>query len=89
MAAAATPIKVDAHTDQLISHAAHFLGRSKKDVVDAAVREYIENHRAEIQEAVTQALKQLDGTVAASVSLLTGMSRAELDKLGGFSDPQS
>jgi hypothetical protein len=88
MGAAATPIKVDAETDQLISHAAHFLGRSKKDVVDVAMREYIENHRTEIQDAVTQALHQLDGSIASSVSLLTGMSRADLDELGGFSDPQ-
>ncbi|GAA3232389.1 hypothetical protein ACFO1B_20875 [Dactylosporangium siamense] len=86
MAAAVNPIKVDAHTDQLISHAAHFLGRSKKDIVDVAVREYIDNHRAEIQESVTRALHQLDGTVAGSVSLLTGMSRSELDDLGGFAD---
>jgi hypothetical protein len=82
--ASVAPIKVDAQTDRLISHAAHFLGRSKKDVVDAAMREYIENHRAEIQEAVTAALRQLDGSVAGSVSLLTGLSRAELDELGGF-----
>ncbi|WP_033340029.1 hypothetical protein [Catenuloplanes japonicus] len=86
--AAVTPIKVDASTDQLISHAAHFLSRSKKDVVDTAVREYIENHRDEIQVAVTAALKQLDGTLAGSVSLLTGMSRDELDELGGFADPK-
>jgi hypothetical protein len=86
MAAAATPIKVDAHTDQLISHAAHFLGRTKKDIVDVAVREYIENHRAEINESVTRALQQLDGTVAGSVALLTGMSRSDLDELGGFTD---
>ncbi|GIJ45914.1 hypothetical protein Val02_28000 [Virgisporangium aliadipatigenens] len=52
-----------------------------------AVREYIENHRAEIQEAVARALKQLDGSVAGAVSLLTGMSRAELDEIGGFEDP--
>jgi hypothetical protein len=88
MAAAATPIKVDAKTDQLISHAAHFLGRSKKDVVDVAVREYIENHRSEIQGAVQQALRQLDGSIAGSVALLTGMSRQELDELGGFSESQ-
>jgi hypothetical protein len=88
MAAAAIPIKVDAATDQLVSHAAHFLGRSKKDVVDIAVREYIENHRSEIQEAVQHALRQLDGSIASSVALLTGMSRQELDELGGFSESQ-
>ncbi|WP_405094742.1 hypothetical protein [Micromonospora sp. NBC_01412] len=86
MATAATPIKVDTQTDQLISHAAHFLGRSKKDVVDVAVREFIENHRAEIQQAVGEALRQLDGSTAGSVALLTGMSRSELDELGGFSE---
>ncbi|GAB3139150.1 hypothetical protein GCM10027290_07770 [Micromonospora sonneratiae] len=85
MAAAASPIKVDAQTDQLISHAAHFLKRSKKEVVDIAIREYIENHRSEIQTAVSQALRQLDGSTASSVALLTGMSRDELDELGGFS----
>lgn len=29
---------------ELVSHAAHFMSRSKKDVVDAAVREYIDAH---------------------------------------------
>ncbi|MFY1700833.1 hypothetical protein ACN28G_03630 [Micromonospora sp. WMMA1923] len=84
MAAAVTPIKVDSATDQLISHAAHFLGRSKKSIVDDAIREYIENHRVEIQEAVGSALRQLDGSTASSVALLTGMSRDELDEIGGF-----
>jgi hypothetical protein len=83
--ASVTPIKVDAQTDQLISHAAHFLGRSKKGVVDLAIREYIDNHRTAIQEGVTRALHELDGSV--SVSLLTGMSRGELDEIGGVPEP--
>jgi hypothetical protein len=87
VATAGTPIKVDVQTDKLISHAAHFLGRSKKDVVDLAVREYIENHREAIHNGVSEALQQLDGTVASSVSLLTGLSREELDSIGGFSEP--
>jgi hypothetical protein len=87
MAATATPIKVDAQTDKLISHAAHFLGRSKKDVVDVAVREYIENHRGDIQAGVVAALRQLDGSVASSVALLAGISRDELDEFGGVSEP--
>jgi hypothetical protein len=87
VAAAGTPIKVDSQTDKLISHVAHFLGRSKKDVVDIAVREYIDNHREAIQAGVSQALQQLDGTVATSVALLTGLSREDLDDLGGVSEP--
>lgn len=39
MATATAPIKVDAATDELVSHAAHFLSRSKKGVVDVAARE--------------------------------------------------
>ena len=36
MASGVAPVKVDVETDALISHAAHFLDKSKKDVVDAA-----------------------------------------------------
>ncbi len=86
MSSAASPIKVDATTDGLISHAAHFLDRSKKDVVDAAVREYIENHRDEINAGVRAALLQLDGSVASAVSLLTGFDAAKLDELGGLKE---
>ena len=81
---ASAPIKVDAATDELISHAAHFLGYSKKDVVDIAVREYIENHRDEINKGVRAALTQLDGSVAAAVSLLTGFDAGKLAELRGF-----
>ena len=84
MAAATTPIKVDAATDELVSHAAHFLSRSKKDVVDAAVREYIDAHRDEINAGIKAALGQLNGTAEAAVSMLTGLSAEELDDLGGM-----
>lgn len=85
---ATAPIKVDAQTDKLISHTAHFLGSSKKDVVDAAVREYVEKHRAEIQQGVTEALGQLDGSIASSVALFSGLSREDLDSVGGVEESQ-
>lgn len=84
MAGTLAPIKVDSETDALISHAAHFLRSSKKDVVDVAVREYIERHREEIQKAALEALRTLDGSTASAVQLLTGASDDELDELGGF-----
>ncbi|GAA4491655.1 hypothetical protein [Microbacterium panaciterrae] len=84
MAGTLAPIKVDSETDALISHAAHFLRSSKKDVVDVAVREYIERHREEIQEAALEALRTLDGSTKSAVQLLTGASASELDELGGF-----
>lgn len=85
MAGTLAPIKVDSETDALISHAAHFLRSSKKDVVDVAVREYIERHREEIQKAALEALRALDGSAKSAVQLLTGASDDELDELGGFS----
>ena len=84
MAAGTAPIKVDLATDELVSHAAHFMSRSKKDIVDAAVREYIDAHRDEINAGIKAALGQLNGTAAARVSLLTGISAEELDDLGGL-----
>lgn len=48
MATPTAPIKVGAATNELVSHAAHFMSHSKKDMVDAAVREYTDAHREEI-----------------------------------------
>ena len=78
------PIKVDAATDELASHAAHFMGRSKKDIVGAAVREYIDAHRDEINAGVKAALDQLNGTDSAAVSLMTGLGPEYLADLGGL-----
>lgn len=84
MATATSPIKVDAATDELVSHAAHFMSRSKKDIVDAAVREYIEAHRDEINAGIKAALGQLNGTEGAAVAMMTGLSAGQLDDLGGL-----
>ena len=84
MATATAPIKVDTETDQLIANAAHFLKRSKKDIVCAAVREYVDAHRTDIQNGALEALRSLDGSTQSAVTLLTGMSAEKLDELGGF-----
>jgi hypothetical protein len=86
MATASAPIKVDVGTDQLISHAAHFLGKAKKDVVDAAVREYIEAHRTEINHGVRAALSRLDGSSTSAVSLLADVPVDQLHEYGGMPD---
>lgn len=67
-----------------VSHAAHFMSRSKKDVVAAAVREYIDGHRDEINVGIKAALGQLNGSHNAAVSLMTGFSADELDASGGL-----
>ena len=83
---ATTPVKVSAETDQLLTEASHYLARSKKDIVDAAVLAYVEANRAEINAGVRASLARLDGSLASVVSELTGMSREQLDELGGVPD---
>lgn len=82
--AATAPIKVDEMTDRSIAHAAHFLGLSKKALVDDAVREYVQRHRDKIERGVTEALAHLDGSPRSAVALLTGLSDAEIDEVGGL-----
>src|SRR5690606_24339530 len=82
--AATAPIKIDAATDELVSQAAHLLCRSTQGIVDAAVREYIAAHRDELNAGIKAGVCQLDATLAAAVSLMTGLSAAELDDLGGL-----
>jgi len=86
MSTATSPIKVSAETGARITQAAHFLGKAKKDLVDVAVEEYIENHRDEINQAALGALRALDGSRADRVALLAGLTRDELDDVGGVSE---
>ena len=78
-----SPIKVDAEADQLAGDFAHFLGRTKKDVVSDAIREYVESHRSELQKAIAESISRLDGSNQAAVELLTGFDAAKLADLGG------
>ena len=84
MSTATSPIKISAETDALVGHAAHFLGRPKKDLVEAAVAEYIDNHRDEINAAALGALSEISGSRSAAVALLAGISPEELDEVGGL-----
>lgn len=81
---ALAPIKVSEETDALVSHTAHFLSKSKKSVVEDAIREYIDNHRDEINGAVREALAQLDGSRSKAVAMLSDLDEGELDDLGGL-----
>lgn len=75
--------RVSAETDQLLTEASHFLARSKKDIVDAAVRDYVEANREAINAGVRASLERLDGSRASLVSEVTGLSREQLDEVGG------
>ena len=77
------PLKIDPATDQLISHAAHFLGISKKDFVAEAVQAYLEQRREEIRRRMIQSMKLLDGSLTSSAAMLTGLPPERIEELGG------
>jgi predicted transcriptional regulator len=80
---ATSPVKISSETDRLLTDASHFLGRSKKDIVDEAVRDYVEAHRAELNAGVRDSVARLDGSLGSIVSELTGLSPERLAELGG------
>jgi hypothetical protein len=80
-----TPLKIDPATE-LISHAAHFLGMTKKDFVAEAARVYLEQRREEGRRGMAESMKLLDGSLGSSVSLLTGLSPERIEELGGTKD---
>jgi hypothetical protein len=91
MPAAATPrrqapLKVDPAIDDLISNGANFLGITKKDLVAEAVRFYLDARRDEMRKRMQDLMRELDETRASRVALLAGLSREQLDALGGVDE---
>lgn len=80
------PLKVDPAVDELISSGANFLGITKKDLVAEAVQFYLDARRDEMRTRMSTFMEQLDGTRAARVALLAGLTREQLDAVGGV-DP--
>ena len=76
-------VKVSPEGDRLITSGAHYLRMSKKDLVKAAVEFYLNARREEMQVGMRELLGQLDGSRAARVALAAGMTREELETVGG------
>lgn len=79
-------VKVSPEGDRLITSGAHYLRMSKKDLVEAAVAFYLDARREEMQAGMRELLSQLDGTRAARVAMLAGMTREQLDSVGGVDE---
>lgn len=77
------PLNVDIAVDELITDGAHFLQMTKKDLVGAAVRMYVEVRREEMRQAMLEKMAKLDGSAEADIAMLTGISREKLRELGG------
>jgi hypothetical protein len=76
-------VKVSPEGDKLITSGAHYLHMSKKDLVEAAVAFYLDARREEMQAGMRELLSELDGSRASRIAVLAGMTRAELDSVGG------
>ncbi len=87
MAVQSAPVKVDQETHALIAHGATALHMSQKELLAAAVREYLSARREEINAALRHTMQMLDGTQSSQVAALTGMSKERLDELGGVREP--
>jgi hypothetical protein len=59
---------------------------SKKDLVEAAVAFYLDARSEEIQAEMRELLSTLDGSRAARIAMLAGMTREELDSVGGVEE---
>ena len=81
-----SPLKVDPAVDEMISPGAHFLGVTQKDLVAAAVTDYLAARRDEIHRAMAEAMRVLDGTTTARVALLTGVTAEDIDRQGGIGE---
>lgn len=79
-------VKVSPEGDKLITSGAHYLHMSKKDLVEAAVAFYLNARREDMQAGMRELLSQLDGSHAAQVAMLAGITREELDAVGGVDE---
>jgi hypothetical protein len=79
-------VKVSPEGDKLITSGANYLHMSKKDLVEAAVAFYLDARREEMQAGMRELLRQLDGSKAAQVAMLAGITREELDAVGGVDE---
>jgi hypothetical protein len=59
---------------------------SQKDLVEAAVEFYLNARREQMQAGMRELLGQLDGSRAARVAMLAGMTREELEAAGGVEE---
>jgi len=77
-------LNVDDETSSLLDHGAQVLGMTREDLVASAVRAYVASRRGEIEREVRAAAARLDGSHAAKVALLSGLTPEEIEALGGL-----
>ncbi|WP_214105013.1 hypothetical protein [Acrocarpospora catenulata] len=59
---------------------------TKKEFVAQAVRVYLKVRQAELHAAMQEAMAQLDGTHTARVALVSGLTKEQIEELGGVEE---
>ena len=82
-AAQTAPVKVDEATHALLAHGATALGMTQKGLLAEAVREYLTSRREQINTALQETMKVIEGTASSRVAALTGLSAERIAELCG------
>ena len=79
-------VKVSPTADKMITSGANYLHMTKKDLVEEAVRFYLDARRDQMQAGMRELLTELDGSRAARVAMLAGITPEELRAVGGVEE---
>ena len=90
MARAQAPIKVHEATKEKVRYAASMTGLKQAEIVEQAVDEYVERHRAEFAARMERARQALLGGEAATLAYMSGVTEEDVARLGGVKsdDPE-
>ena len=88
MARAQSPIKVHESTKETVRYAALMSGLQQAELVELAIDEYVERHRAEFTRRMERAREALLGGRAAALAYATGVGEDDVARVGGVRDAQ-
>lgn len=83
MPCAQSPIKVHESTKEKVRYAASMTGLQQSEIVERAVDEYIERHRAHFAARIERARQALLGGDTAALAYMSGVTEADVARLGG------
>jgi hypothetical protein len=78
-----SPIKVHESTKEKVRYAASMTGLKQAEIVERAVDEYVERHRADFAARIERARQALLGGEAATLAYMSGLIEEDIARLGG------
>jgi ribosomal 50S subunit-associated protein YjgA (DUF615 family) len=83
MARAQSPIKVHESTKEKVRYAASMTGLQQSEIVERAVDEYVEHHRADFAARIERARQALLGGDTSALAYMSGVTEEDVARLGG------